>query len=653
LGLASFSSAFFHEMGTLQRLRSSLTDRLDRTLNLFEIIPEKEKKKGEIKEENKGKNKEKQEKSGVGKWFYYDYSAKEESTSNLKSDESKVKVDLQGLKALLHAGLESNKPIEEIYESTVNALLTNPEDREHIEWVVLSGISIEIYEKIFQKVLTNTQTLSRNVIYLETLYSSSFEIFWEIFQNAPYAIYSRLLRVLKRDVLSDTSNNFSLFGLLQGLISIPGNIYHNRPLHQLQHFHKARFDHAKELKSTEATLLGFLYYQGNGAFESMENDTVKATLDGFVGNLNSFLSAIVNESEINKGKIKDILQEITEKNKKVGSGITNEAIVKKLSQTRQLITKYDVILSHAIAKTSPPPFLLRIFPQTVLGLTLSYFAYQQIAGRSLDIQEWLRDNQIILNNLIKEWILKPVREIYSTIRYNEPRLALMRPDELEVELKSLRNMVLDYANDQKYNQNTILKITENSLKGDISLVMTNYQTELRNPIKNLIFGDMLRLILIQIQSAKVDVATALSSLDKIMRANELNFTVLSLFPTAYLLGFTYYKVVGWLPNSHRRSRNKIFNDIAIHLRSIHMLLNKMEPAISSGSQRNWKNAEQQGLLITEISLLHSEVKYLSEIEKNMLNEDLADLENTNLTLQQRLETIQRIYNSFPLKPQSD
>ena len=45
-----------------------------------------------------------------------------------------------------------------------------------------------------------------------------------------------------------------------------------------------------------------------------------------------------------------------------------------------------------------------------------------------------------------------------------------------------------------------------------------------------ITGDLARLALIQVQKTKVDVEVAMTALDKLLKANELNFTLLTLVP---------------------------------------------------------------------------------------------------------------------------
>jgi len=54
-----------------------------------------------------------------------------------------------------------------------------------------------------------------------------------------------------------------------------------------------------------------------------------------------------------------------------------------------------------------------------------------------------------------------------------------------------------------------------------------------------VIGDLIRTSLIQIQKAKVDLELAMSALDKLLRANELNFAILTVIPTLAILW------IGW------------------------------------------------------------------------------------------------------------
>src|SRR5690349_14361856 len=72
------------------------------------------------------------------------------------------------------------------------------------------------------------------------------------------------------------------------------------------------------------------------------------------------------------------------------------------------------------------------------------------------------------------------------------------------------------------------------------IVMSQYSSEVSNPIKNLVIGDLARGILIQVQNLKVDLEEAILTLDQIVAANAINFNLLATIPALVLGGGTLF-----------------------------------------------------------------------------------------------------------------
>ena len=87
-------------------------------------------------------------------------------------------------------------------------------------------------------------------------------------------------------------------------------------------------------------------------------------------------------------------------------------------------------------------------------------------------------------------------------------------------------MVVDFAKDQGItSEKELTFIASQVSKGDMSAVLNAYESEIKSPLKNLVTGDLIRALFIQIQKAKVDGELAISALDKLLKSNELNFAV--------------------------------------------------------------------------------------------------------------------------------
>lgn len=76
--------------------------------------------------------------------------------------------------------------------------------------------------------------------------------------------------------------------------------------------------------------------------------------------------------------------------------------------------------------------------------------------------------------------------------------------------------------------------------------MRCYENELKNPIKNALFGQLARTLLVQVQKLKVDTEGALLQLDQILRANELNMAFIAAIPALILGVGIFYGIASFL-----------------------------------------------------------------------------------------------------------
>ncbi len=99
-------------------------------------------------------------------------------------------------------------------------------------------------------------------------------------------------------------------------------------------------------------------------------------------------------------------------------------------------------------------------------------------------------------------------------------------------------MVIDFARDHGVTDAIELhSISERLQLGDMSPVLEAYENEIKKPFRNVILGDLIRSLFIQLQKAKVDGELAMSALDKLLRSNELNFAFLTVLPSLAVIGF--------------------------------------------------------------------------------------------------------------------
>eukprot|EP01024_Parvocaulis_polyphysoides_P048900 TRINITY_DN46902_c0_g3_i4.p1 TRINITY_DN46902_c0_g3~~TRINITY_DN46902_c0_g3_i4.p1 ORF type:complete len:268 (+),score=47.77 TRINITY_DN46902_c0_g3_i4:141-944(+) len=148
----------------------------------------------------------------------------------------------------------------------------------------------------------------------------------------------------------------------------------------------------------------------------------------------------------------------------------------------------------------------------------------------------------ITQGAFKEHVISPLgsvmEELFNTFR---KRQSIVSQQDLQADLKSLKRMLKDFEKDIGKQQNFQARLSASEGGGKLSmgtgmeLVMLVYEQQLRNPIVNLINGQLARAMLIQVQKLKVDTEQAMLQLDQILRANELNVALIAAIPS-FLIG---------------------------------------------------------------------------------------------------------------------
>ncbi|KAJ3333904.1 Nuclear control of ATPase protein 2 [Blyttiomyces sp. JEL0837] len=244
----------------------------------------------------------------------------------------------------------------------------------------------------------------------------------------------------------------------------------------------------------------------------------------------------------------------------------------------------------------------------------------------------------------KNWIVEPILGIYNTIRYKERRLAIMGAESLDSDLQSLERMVMAFARDHGVsNIEDLSRISEKVQRGDLKIIMERYEDDLRNPIRNTVRGDLLRTVLIQVQKAKVDLALAMSGVDKLLQANELNFAIMSIVPVVILLYFSGQAARQYIRTWAGLSFRVSCRNLRISLRSVERLLNRADRC---DPKTEGLNAVESGLLLCEIHFLQSQLTRIPVAHRQSFAEDIAELSERNLSILQKLRVAQRMSRTY-------
>lgn len=168
---------------------------------------------------------------------------------------------------------------------------------------------------------------------------------------------------------------------------------------------------------------------------------------------------------------------------------------------------------------------------------------------SPDINNWVReakDSTIVFwKDHVEQPILSIRDELFDTFRKRHK--GVMELDEVQLTANSLHRMLLTFSEQTKGQ-----KFPENASDGEmLEIVMARYEKELTHPIQNLVGGELVRALLIQVQKLKLDIETAMMELEQILKANEINFAVLAALPAFFLSFILLMLMRAWFKQDTR------------------------------------------------------------------------------------------------------
>ncbi|KAK1278972.1 hypothetical protein QJS04_geneDACA003633 [Acorus gramineus] len=151
---------------------------------------------------------------------------------------------------------------------------------------------------------------------------------------------------------------------------------------------------------------------------------------------------------------------------------------------------------------------------------------------SPDIDNWIHEAKESTTVFWKDHVEQPILsirdELFETFRRRHK--GVMELDEVQLTAISLRRMLLAFS-EQTKGQKLPVDASDQEL---LEIVMARYEEELVHPIQNLVKGELVRGLLIQVQKLKLDIETAMLELNQILKANEINFAILAALPAFFL-----------------------------------------------------------------------------------------------------------------------
>lgn len=201
-------------------------------------------------------------------------------------------------------------------------------------------------------------------------------------------------------------------------------------------------------------------------------------------------------------------------------------VLQKIEENIKSVSEYKA--------TRPPGFFARYWPVLLLLVKYGPSTTTSIYQNRVEIVDWIRLNLIdTVVGFWKNWVVKPVWDMLSILRADES-MTITSKESLQSDLNSLERMVSDFVKDNGMNVN-LEQIHQQVAQGDLTMMMSQYEKEIKTPYKLIIQGLLIRSILIQIQKTKVDGAIAIGGIDKLLKLQQLLFGMLSVLPSLFIL----------------------------------------------------------------------------------------------------------------------
>ncbi|QBM85590.1 control of ATPase protein 2 [Metschnikowia aff. pulcherrima] len=208
---------------------------------------------------------------------------------------------------------------------------------------------------------------------------------------------------------------------------------------------------------------------------------------------------------------------------------TDNSVVSQLAYIDQFIRE-----ESKASLTAPPSFLVRYWPLLLLSVNYGPSASLNVWQNRAEIASWVKLNFFdTILGFWRNWVVKPIGDMLSILR-NDEAMTITLKESLKSDLDSLERMVTDYLTDTNVKINPA-EISAAVKQGDLTMVMSQYEDELRTPYKSILTGLLIRSILIQVQKTKVDGDLAISGIDKLLKLQQLLFGVLSILPSLFIL----------------------------------------------------------------------------------------------------------------------
>uniref|UniRef100_M4BLQ4 Nuclear control of ATPase protein 2 n=1 Tax=Hyaloperonospora arabidopsidis (strain Emoy2) TaxID=559515 RepID=M4BLQ4_HYAAE len=332
-----------------------------------------------------------------------------------------------------------------------------------------------------------------------------------------------------------------------------------------------------------------------------------------------------------------------------------QRVEKNLAAFRTAQTQFSRSFETVIAPCRPPSKIRQRWLQvTTIAICLAAGGIW-VVNNQQEFRSGIAAMRAALRDFLNEHMIEPLQAIFVEVVLNQ-KPEIQDAMALLDTKQSLRRMLADFVKDTNPNvtQADMDRITNEM---DMSVVSLQYEKQLTGAVRNLITGDIVRMLLIQVQFIKKELMVAMGAIDELMHANQLNLQILATIPTFLVFGGLYKLVTSTFHMIYKRMSDRLYYDsteiarfLRNNLRDIERLLNKQNRGVGA-SDDAVLGVRDLGFLILLLhqlrDLFEAYRALFQEEEHERFEEDLNDLIGEGLLVSQQLAVIQRMYHSHP------
>ncbi|XP_057955814.1 protein DGS1, mitochondrial [Malania oleifera] len=403
----------------------------------------------------------------------------------------------------------------------------------------------DVLEDILENIFMNLHDIQKNLLFWQSRAegSNAQKVYFMIFERGPWAFIDGMLQLIRECVVKGSSLHLyhSASAQISERISILTSLRYSLATFLAQVYMEVDKFGEELLKDPEKSLFA-LMVTINGLFSELEvavgQPHAMCRSDFSVGGSYSFVLQFEKLPEVNQE----------------GSQWKDCEIRDAINLIYQNLHKLDTYLSILVTKyRKPRKVTLYWFRYTCGAVGLSVCSMWLLRHSSLmgssDINNWIheaKDSTVSFwNDHVEQPLLSIRDELFETFRKRDK--GVMELEEVQLTANSLHRMLLAFSEQTKGQ-----KFPENASDQEmLEIVMARYEKEVMHPIQNLVGGELVRALLIQIQKLKLDIETAMLELDQILKANEINFAILAALPAFFLSLILLMLVRAWFKQDTR------------------------------------------------------------------------------------------------------